>query len=209
MSPRQSTGQQAGEATGTTSVAGRSSRRAPGVGPGQSAAPITRQNSSKQTTQAVFDESIFLRWLANHAGNDLVKIGRIGDTLSIDCTMIVARRFAVGEVDGAPFLGIQQPELVAMNELSWTHIELCPNVSPVTITLSSEGVSDADRPGPEQLPVRVVIPAKVKSIKHYGLLQKPFLDLRRIVVSDQGKVERVARLAVRRLPLRIVRVKNG
>ncbi|MEM6903070.1 MAG: hypothetical protein AAF556_07510, partial [Pseudomonadota bacterium] len=104
--------------------------------------------------------------------------------------------------------GLQQPELVAFNEVEWTHIELCPNITPATLTLSSEGTSDQDRPPPEQLPVRIIIPAKVQSIKQFRLNKREFLDLRRIVVSDDGKVERVARLAVKRLPLITVRAET-
>ncbi|MBV6632123.1 MAG: hypothetical protein KI792_03710 [Alphaproteobacteria bacterium] len=157
------------------------------------------------TNQSVVEESMFLRWLANHSGNGLVKIGRAGDTLALKVSMVVARRFAIGDIDASPFLGLQQPELVAFNEVEWTHIELCPNVTPATLTLSSEGLSDQDRPPPEQLPVRIIIPAKVQSIKQFRLNKREFLDLRRIVVSDDGKVERVARLAVKRLPLKMVR----
>ena len=163
--------------------------------------------SRTATNQAVVEESMFLRWLANHAGNGLVKIGRTGDTLALKVSMVVARRFAIGDIDSSPFLGIQQPELVAFNEIEWTHVELCPDATPATVTLSSEGLSDQDRPGPDQLPVRIIIPAKVQSIKQFGLGKKEFLDLRRIVVSDRGRVERVARLAVKRLPLKIVRSK--
>ena len=155
--------------------------------------------SRTATNQSVVEESMFLRWLANHAGNGLVKIGRAGDTLALKVNMVVARRFAIGDIDSAPFLGIQQPELVAFNEIEWTHIELCPNITPATLTLSSEGLSDADRPSDDQLPV------KTKSIKQFGLINKEFLDLRRIVVNDEGRVDRVARLAVKRLPLKVVR----
>tara|TARA_Y100000588_G_scaffold373781_1_gene448037 strand:- start:369 stop:956 length:588 start_codon:yes stop_codon:yes gene_type:complete len=161
--------------------------------------------SRTATNQSVVEESMFLRWLANHAGNGLVKIGRAGDTLALKVNMVVARRFAIGDIDSAPFLGIQQPELVAFNEIEWTHIELCPNITPATLTLSSEGLSDADRPSDDQLPVRIIIPAKTKSIKQFGLINKEFLDLRRIVVNDEGRVDRVARLAVKRLPLKVVR----
>lgn len=160
------------------------------------------------TNQSVVEESMFLRWLANHSGNGLVKIGRAGDTLALKVSMVVARRFAIGDIDAAPFLGLQQPELVAFNEVEWTHIELCPNITPVTLTLSSEGLTDQDRPPPEQLPVRIIIPAKVQSIKQFRLNKREFLDLRRIVVSDDGKVERVARLAVKRLPLKLVRAET-
>lgn len=160
--------------------------------------------SRNLSNQSVVEESMFLRWLANHAGNGLVKIGRVGDTLALKVSMVVARRFAIGDIDGAPFLGIQQPELIAFNEVAWTHVELAPNATPATVTLSSEGTGEHDRPGPDQLPVRIIIPAKLQSIKQFGLANKEFLDLRRIVVSDQGRVERVARLAVKRLPLRLV-----
>jgi hypothetical protein len=165
--------------------------------------------SRSQSTQSVSEDSMFLRWLANHAGNGLVKIGRTGDTLALKVSMVVARRFAIGDIDGAPFLGIQQPELVAFNEVAWTHVELCPDMTPATITLSSEGLGEADRPPQDQLPVRIVIPAKMHSIKQFGLARKEFLDLRRIVVSDQGRVERVARLAVKRLPLKLVTSKTA
>jgi hypothetical protein len=161
--------------------------------------------SRTATNQSVVEESMFLRWLANHAGNGLVKIGRAGDTLALKVNMVVARRFAIGDIDSAPFLGIQQPELVAFNEIEWTHIELCPNITPATLTLSSEGLGEGDRPSSDQLPVRIIIPAKVKSIKQFGLINKQFLDLRRIVVNEEGRVDRVARLAVKRLPLKIVR----
>ena len=164
--------------------------------------------SRTATNQSVVEESMFLRWLANHAGNGLVKIGRAGDTLALKVSMVVARRFAIGDIENSPFLGIQQPELVAFNEIEWTHVELCPDATPATVTLSSEGLSEQDRPGPDQLPVRIIIPAKVQSIKQFGLVRKEFLDLRRIVVSDRGRVERVARLAVKRLPLKIVRAKK-
>jgi hypothetical protein len=154
------------------------------------------------------NDSAFMRWLAHHNNTSLVNIGRSGDTLVLKVSSVLARNFAIGELDGAPFLGLQQPELIAFDEIPWTHIDFLAETSPPRLILSSEGTGDHDRPSIGQLPVRVIIPARPAAVAQFDIKNSRFLDLRRIVVSDQGRVDRVGRMAVRRLPMRLARIRS-
>ena len=154
------------------------------------------------------NDSAFMRWLAHHNNTNLVSIGRSGETLVLKVSMVLARRFAIGEIDGSPFLGIQQPELIAFDEIGWTHIDFVAEANPPRLMLSSEGTGEHDRPDVGQLPVRIIIPARPSSVAQFDIKNARFLDLRRIVVSDDGRVERVGRMAARRLPLRLARIRR-
>lgn len=145
----------------------------------------------------------FMRWLAHNSNISLVSIDRDNETLVLTVSGLLARRFALGEIDGAPFMGIQQPELIAFDEIGWTHFHLQADETPPRLVLSSEGTTDQDRPGPGQLPVRLVMPARLSALRQFHVLESGHLDIRRVVVSDRGRVDRVGRLAVRRLPLMV------
>lgn len=155
------------------------------------------------------NDSAFMRWLAYNSNINLVTIGREGETLVLTVSGLMARRFALGEIDGNAFVGIQQPELIAFDEVAWTHIDVYLDHQPPMMIMSSEGTGAHDRPAPGQLPVRLVMPSRLAAIRQFDIHNSGALDIRRVVVNDQGKVDRVGRLAVRRLPLRVFTAENA
>jgi hypothetical protein len=151
-----------------------------------------------ETGGDVFGHSRFLKWLAGENAAGRVRFRRLkaksGRTvLDVILSMATARRFAIGHVNGVPFLGVQPGDLAALAEIPWTHSEARRGFASASITLCGRA--------PNDLPIRVSIPANLNSFRLFMRQGARSIHIRRVVVAPHGRVSRVSRKPWRALRL--------
>jgi len=162
---------------------------------------MTRRRSSRSEealARDIFGESRFMRWLAEEhaAGRAHLRRLRTRDgrnVLEVDLTSSAARRFALGEIGGMPFIGIQPGDLQALSEIPWTHSEARRSPASASITLCGRA--------PNALPIRVAIPANPEGWASFLPPRARHIQLRRVTVAPHGRVSRISRRPARNLKL--------
>lgn len=152
----------------------------------------------EESNDEIFTDSRFMRWLAaeNAAGRLRfrgLKTRKGKAALEVNLSMAAARRFSMGLVGHAPFLGIQPGDLYALSEIPWTHSEARRSFASASLTLCGRA--------PNGLPIRIAIPANPESFRNFLHKGARHIHLRRVVVAPYGRVTRVSRKPYRALKL--------